>query len=101
MVLLLRDIYFIVLHLLVYSVTGLYLVAYSEAGVVFYITVYITAEGCCSKRGRLCNLLVTSVTGVVMTVTVGVTERNWKPVLIKKSYAESQRLSSVMQTNKP
>lgn len=53
MVLLLRDIYFIVLHLLVYSVTGLYLVAYSEAGVVFYITVYITAEGCCSKRGRL------------------------------------------------
>lgn len=85
MVLTLRDnIYFTMLHLLVYSVTGLYLMAHYEAGVVLYITVYITAEGCCSKRGRLCNLLVTSVTGVVMTVTVGVTERNWKPVLIMK-----------------
>jgi len=85
MVLTLRDnIYFTVLHLLIYSVTGLYLMAHYEAGVVFYVTVYITAEGCCSKRGRLCNLLVTSVTGVVMTVTVGVTERNWKPVLIMK-----------------
>ena len=85
MVLTLRDnIYFTVLHLLVYSVTGLYLMSHYEAGVVLYITVYITAEGCCSKRGRLCNLLVTSVTGVVMTVTVGVTERNWKPVLIMK-----------------